>query len=78
MKYSSSILAFTYLASQVNAAPSKTIERRSQICGSFDSIPTGTYTINNNLWNANTASPGSSQCSNIDSLTGNTVAWHTR
>ena len=78
MRYLYHILAFASLASLAIAAPSKTLERRADECGDFDTIQTGAYTVNNNLWDASAANPGGSQCFGVDSLSGDTLAWHTR
>ncbi|KFY19333.1 hypothetical protein V493_08010 [Pseudogymnoascus sp. VKM F-4281 (FW-2241)] len=58
-------------------APSKTIkERATEICGQWDSIETGTYTLYQGLWGIDSATSGS-QCSTYESLTGDTIAWST-
>ena len=78
MHYSSLILTFASLALVAIAAPSESLERRStRVCGDFDTIPAGPYKVNNNLWGAGAASPGGSQCSFVDHLSGSTLAWHT-
>lgn len=58
-------------------APSKTInERATQICGQWDSIQTGSYTLYQDLWGMDSATSGS-QCSTFESLNGDTIAWST-
>ena len=58
-------------------APSKTInERATKICGQWDSVVTGTYTLYQDLWGIDAATSGS-QCSTFESLNGNTIAWST-
>lgn len=58
-------------------APSKTInERATEICGQWDSVATGTYTLYQDLWGIDAATSGS-QCSTFESLNGNTIAWST-
>lgn len=66
------------LASLTTAAPTptKTLEKRADFCGQWDSTVTGSYTVYNNLWGESSASSGS-QCTGVDSLNGNTLAWHT-
>lgn len=56
--------------------PTKTLQRRADFCGQWDSTVTGSYTVYNNLWGEGSASSGS-QCTGVDSLDGNTLAWHT-
>jgi xyloglucan-specific endo-beta-1,4-glucanase len=58
-------------------APDKTLKPRStQICGQWDSVVTGAYTVYQDLWNEATATSGS-QCSTVDSLTSGTIVWST-
>ena len=58
-------------------APSKTInERATEICGQWDSIQTGSYTLYQDLWGIDAATSGS-QCSTFESLNGDTIAWST-
>lgn len=52
------------------------LEKRDDFCGQWDSVAQGSYTIYNNLWGQGSATSGS-QCTGIDSLSGNTLAWHT-
>ncbi|KFY40072.1 hypothetical protein V494_03683 [Pseudogymnoascus sp. VKM F-4513 (FW-928)] len=58
--------------------PSKTIkERATEICGQWDSIQTGSYTLYQDLWGIDAATSGS-QCSTYESLSGDTIAWSTK
>lgn len=59
-------------------APDKTLQKRAAttICGQWDSVVTGTYTVYQDLWNEASATSGS-QCTTVDSLTGNTIVWST-
>lgn len=69
-------LAATALAAPADA-PSKTLERRATtICGQWDSVVTGTYTLYQDLWGESAATSGS-QCSTFDSLSGDTIVWST-
>ncbi|KAF2757116.1 endoglucanase A precursor [Pseudovirgaria hyperparasitica] len=81
MKYSTFVLLATAacgaLAAPTTPVPSKTLEKRADYCGQWDSKVTGTYTIYNNLWGMSAATSGS-QCTGVDSLSGSTVAWHTK
>jgi xyloglucan-specific endo-beta-1,4-glucanase len=58
-------------------APDKTLKPRStQICGQWDSVVTGTYTVYQDLWGESAATSGS-QCTTVDSLTSGTIVWST-
>jgi len=49
----------------------------ADFCGQWDTTTTSSgYTIFNNLWGESAATSGS-QCTGLDSSSGNTVAWHT-
>lgn len=50
--------------------------RQASQCAAFSSIQNGPYTIYSNEWGAQYATSGS-QCSQINSLNGNTLAWST-
>lgn len=75
MKYATAALALAG-AVAVSASPTPTIEKRAEICGQWDSATTGSYTLYQDLWGEDNASSGS-QCSEIDSLSGSDIAWHT-
>lgn len=72
------ILAATALAApSAVEIPSKTIEKRATtICGQWDTVETGTYTLYQDLWGESAATSGS-QCSTFTSLSGNTIVWST-
>ncbi len=59
-------------------APTKVVAERAatSICGQWDSVVTGTYTVYQDLWNEGAATSGS-QCTTVDSLTDGTIAWST-
>ena len=58
------------------SAPTKVLERRGPSqCGQYTSISTGSYTVYANQWGASTGT--GSQCSQIDALTGTSLAWST-
>jgi xyloglucan-specific endo-beta-1,4-glucanase len=64
-------------AGDVALTPSKTIEKRAtQICGQWDTVQTGTYTLYQDLWGESAATSGS-QCSTFNSLSGSNIAWST-
>ena len=60
-------------------SPSNVIAPRAgpSQCGQYTSIATGPFTIYANEWGASTSGTTGSQCSYIDSLSGNSLAWHT-
>ena len=58
------------------AAPAAALEPRySQMCGQYQSSSAGPYTLSTNGWGWQYGS--GSQCSEIDSFSGNTIAWDT-
>lgn len=63
------------LAAPVSEA-SNPLPKRADVCGQWDSQTTGRYIMYNNLWGRDSATSGS-QCSGVDSISGNTVKWHT-
>jgi xyloglucan-specific endo-beta-1,4-glucanase len=65
------------LFSAVLAVPTKTLKARStEICGQYDSVVTGTYTVYQDLWGEDNASSGS-QCTTVDSESDGTIVWST-
>ncbi|RMY34063.1 hypothetical protein D0866_05502 [Hortaea werneckii] len=74
MKFTSAV-ATASLAAIAAAAPSKTITKRADSCGQWASIETGNYVLYNNLWGQDNAESGQG-CVGLDSLSGNTIAWH--
>lgn len=58
--------------------PDKTINARAAttVCGQYDSVVTGVYTVYQDLWNEGAATSGS-QCSTVDSLSASTIVWST-
>jgi xyloglucan-specific endo-beta-1,4-glucanase len=75
MKLSTFLFAST--ASLALAAPTATVQKRADYCGQWDSRVSGVYTIYNNLWGQGDATPGGSQCTGVDGLSGSTLKWHT-
>ncbi|MCJ1310440.1 hypothetical protein MMC25_004104 [Agyrium rufum] len=81
MQFPSTIpcLAVLGLASLSNASPtppSQTLEKRvTSQCGQYQSQSSGAYTLYTNGWGWSYGT--GSQCSQIDSLTGNNIAWDT-
>ncbi|KAI0635198.1 concanavalin A-like lectin/glucanase [Trametes polyzona] len=76
--------AFTFLLLSLplltSAAPAE-LDARANIdtsshCGQWDVVPAGPYSLLLDLWGKDGATSGS-QCANLVSLNGNTVAWKT-
>ncbi len=75
------LLAVAAAASNVFAAPTgtpttKTLLPRASQCGAWDSVSTGPYHLYQNLWGTSAATSGY-QCSQINGLSGNSLAWST-
>ncbi|CAG8925613.1 unnamed protein product [Penicillium salamii] len=56
--------------------PTKTLARRADFCDQWGSVTTGSYIVYNNLWGQSYDTSGK-QCTGVDSLNGNDIAWHT-
>ncbi|KAI0431372.1 family 12 glycosyl hydrolase [Xylaria sp. FL1042] len=64
------------LAGLALATPTPTVDKRATtFCGQWDSVETGSYIVYNNLW-GESAGTGS-QCTTVNGLSGNSVAWST-
>ncbi|GAP83653.1 putative glycosyl hydrolase family 12 [Rosellinia necatrix] len=69
-------LISTALAGLALATPTPTVDKRATtFCGQWDSVQTGSYIVYNNLWGQSSGS--GSQCTTVNSLSGNNVAWST-
>ncbi|KIN04302.1 glycoside hydrolase family 12 protein [Oidiodendron maius Zn] len=76
MKFQQSLFALP-LATLALAAPTPTLEKRATtICGQWDSVVTGTYTVYQDLWGESAATSGS-QCTTVNSDTSGTLSWST-
>jgi xyloglucan-specific endo-beta-1,4-glucanase len=76
MKFQQTLLALP-LAAVTLAAPSPTLEKRATtICGQWDSVVTGTYTVYQDLWGESAASSGS-QCTTVNGDSSGTLSWST-
>jgi len=76
MKFTQTILPFI-LSAAAFAAPTATIEKRATtICGQWDTVATGSYTVYQDLWNEGQATSGS-QCTTVTSDTSGTLVWST-
>jgi len=63
------------LATLALATPTPTLqERATTMCGQWDTLTTGGYTIYQDLWGKDAASSGS-QCSTVNSVSSGTVNW---
>jgi len=70
-------LAAASLATLAVAGPTQTLnERSTETCEQYGSITTGSYIIYNDLWGESDATSGS-QCTTVESLSGETVVWET-
>ncbi|KAI0485696.1 family 12 glycosyl hydrolase [Xylaria cf. heliscus] len=64
------------LAGLALATPTPTVDKRATtFCGQWDSVQTGSYIVYNNLWGQSSGT--GSQCTTVNSLSGNSVAWST-
>jgi xyloglucan-specific endo-beta-1,4-glucanase len=68
------LLAST-MAALTAAFPLTLHPRATALCGDWDNVIVGDYTLYNNLWGKSAATSGS-QCTTLDSSTGSTIAWH--
>lgn len=59
-----------------SALPTRTLQRRADFCGQWDSTTTGSYIVYNNLWGLSYDESGT-QCTGVDSLSGSTISWYT-
>ncbi|KAI0533509.1 family 12 glycosyl hydrolase [Xylaria digitata] len=72
----SSILTSATLVGLALATPTPTVDKRATtFCGQWDSVQTGSYIVYNNLWGRDTGT--GSQCTTVNGLSGNSVAWST-
>lgn len=77
MKFTQSILPLS-LASLALATPTRVLQpRATEICGQWDSVETGTYTVYQDLWGQDNADSGS-QCTTVESAGDDgTLSWST-
>jgi xyloglucan-specific endo-beta-1,4-glucanase len=75
MKLTFAAVAST-MALLATASPTPaTLTRRADMCGDWDNVVTGDYTLYNNLWGKGAATSGS-QCTTLDSKSGSVIKWH--
>jgi xyloglucan-specific endo-beta-1,4-glucanase len=79
MKFSTlfSLASTASLALGAPTTPATSLYKRADFCGQWDNQINGPYTTYNNLWGKAQASSGS-QCTGVDSFSGNTLKWHTK
>lgn len=75
MKYLTS-LSLASLAGLTLATSSNDLTKRAEFCGQWDTGTDGNYIVYNDLWGESSATSGS-QCTDIVSLSGNTLTWYT-
>lgn len=75
-RLTTTLLTAGALAAANGDRPTRIVPRATSICGQWDSVETGAYTIYQDLWNE--ASGTGSQCTTVDSVTDDGVlAWST-
>ena len=72
----SSLVTLASLAIATLTVASPVEKRATTICGQWDSLVEGQYTIYQDLWGEASATSGG-QCSTVNSLSGTTLAWTT-
>ncbi|KAF8866891.1 endoglucanase [Acephala macrosclerotiorum] len=76
MKLTQAFLPLIFSAAAIGV-PTATLDKRATtICGQWDSVVTGTYTVYQDLWGEAAATSGS-QCTTVNSLSDTTLAWST-
>jgi xyloglucan-specific endo-beta-1,4-glucanase len=76
MKFTQAILPLV-LSPLALATPTPALDKRATtICGQYDSVATGTYTVYQDLWGESSATSGS-QCTTVTSDSSGTLAWST-
>jgi xyloglucan-specific endo-beta-1,4-glucanase len=71
------VATLSILSPVVFTSPTPAVQERStQICGQWDTVAAGDYTIYQDLWGEDNASSGS-QCTTFDSVSSGTVKWST-
>ena len=65
----------TTLAAALTASATPLLPRATEMCGDWDNVVTGDYTLYNNLWGKGAATSGS-QCTTLDSKSGSIIKWH--
>ncbi|EGN94417.1 glycoside hydrolase family 12 protein [Serpula lacrymans var. lacrymans S7.3] len=76
LSLSALVLLLPLVSSALVLNERRTTVDTSVICGQYDSVTAGQYSLNTDLWGESDATSGS-QCSQLVSLSGTTVAWTT-
>jgi xyloglucan-specific endo-beta-1,4-glucanase len=75
MKFAQSLIPLS-LSSTVLGSPTPTLEKRATtVCGQWDTIATGTFTVYQDLWGE--ANGSGSQCTTVTSDSSGTLVWST-
>ncbi|KAF4550681.1 Endoglucanase cel12C-like protein [Elsinoe fawcettii] len=69
----STLFATALAATAVTASP---LDKRAAMCGQWDNVVSGTYTLYNNLWGRDAGT--GSQCTNLDGTTSGGIKWNTK
>jgi xyloglucan-specific endo-beta-1,4-glucanase len=56
-------------------SPSRVEPRATTMCGQWDSVQTGSYTVYQDLWGMDSGT--GEQCSTVNSLSGSSLSWST-
>lgn len=63
------------LLSLLSLTAATPLARRDDLCDQYATVNQGDFTLYNNLWGKDQADNGS-QCTGLDSVDDNTIAWH--
>lgn len=70
------LLTLSVIASLAATVLGSSLVKRAEFCGQYDSQTAGAYVVSNNLWGKASATSGS-QCTEVNTVSGNTLAWET-
>lgn len=75
MKFAQSLVSLVFATAAV-ASPTPVLRKRATtVCGQWDSVATGTYTVYQDLWGISGYT--GSQCTTVTSDTSNSLVWST-
>lgn len=69
-------LALAAVGNATSASSSEALTKRADFCDQYGTEEQGSYKVYNNIWGQEYDTSGK-QCTGVDSLNGNTIAWHT-
>ncbi|KAJ5964235.1 Glycoside hydrolase family 12 [Penicillium vulpinum] len=69
-------LALSTLGNAASVPAKAALTRRADFCDQWGTATTSDYILYNNLW-GQADDPSGTQCTGLDSVNGNTIAWHT-